>query len=421
MILFNKTQKEQRSVALVHFAIQIAILVGLLAPSAGTQDIAAARANALRQKLAKDGFENVRVHSNDSMTLVAFENSGYRYNAGGVINAYAHSVKGLPLSTDKMFFIVLKYNVPLTTFESADFRTLTTQDKQQTVRLPQLAISNNETAVVALLRKSSAYYPSRFKTDVIIHPDIRMKIGEYDNPIAAQINVMPEFRIQLAAGLYASASILFPLYNELEQWGDYIRLGPSSLNFFTRLGSHSFFYAAGGYFKDQRYGAQVGLLKYVLSGRLMLDARIGASGYGLMDQGRYKYSDIDALTFSATATYFAPAMQLFFSIGAHRFIYEDHGLRLQVYRFFHDFRFGFWSTYADSEFNGGFQFSLPLPPKRYRLRKSVRIRPASYFNWTYQAKRNTINGRQLRANEQTDEMFIQYNPSYISTKLSFFE
>jgi hypothetical protein len=374
----------------------------------------------MQRTLAKEGFENVIAKSNKKVTLVTFEDSRYRYSATGIIKAFGHTIKNLPGSTKKVYFIVSKYGVPLLTFESYNFQALTSRDKKQTVLIPHLALSRREARINKLVNHFRPINSSRFKSDIIIHPDMRMSLGEYDNPIAAQINIMPELRTQWFRGFFTSASIIFPLYNELEAWGNYVRLGPTSLNYIAHIGSGMFLYAAAGYFKGERYGAQTGLKKYLFSGKLMIDPRIGFSGFAMMDKGRIKYSHMDALTYSLSATYFSPALQLFFSLGAHRFIYKDYGMRMQVYRFFHDFQFGFWSVYSNAEFNGGFQFSLPLPPRRYRSRKTVRIRPASYFNWNYQAKRNTINGYRLRANEISDDLFIQYNPQYISSKLAFF-
>lgn len=374
----------------------------------------------MQRVLAADGFENVIARSNDSFTLLVFEDSRYRYSAKGVMRAVIGTSPDLPLSTAHSFYIIKKYGVPLFALESNSFTPMTSRANNRRILLPQPKPSHRSAALIALSRRFDSQNPSHFKSDLVIHPDIRMSLGDYANPIAAQVNIMPELRTQLFNGLVLSASIILPLYNELETWGDYVRLGPTSLNYLARLGDGFFLYAAAGFFRGDRYGAQAGLKKFLLSGSLVLDARCGYSGYSLMDKGRIKYADPDALTFSASTTYFMRPLQLFLSLGAHRFIYKDYGLKFQVYRFFHDFQFGLWSVVANDEFNGGFQFSLPLPPKRYRPRNRMRVRMASYFNWSYQAKRNTINGSRLRANELTDEMFIRYNPRYIDSKLTFF-
>lgn len=376
--------------------------------------------NEIQRTLVRDGFENATAKAANKITLIAFEDSRYRYSAEGVMRALVQTAGVLPPSTRHVFYVIRKYGVPLFTLESNSFYTMTLRSDHKQIRLPQPKLSSHEGRIAALSRRFQSQNSSRFKNDLIIHPDMRMSLGDYANPIAAQVNIMPELRSQLFNGLVLSASIILPLYNELEPWGDYVRVGPTSLNYFARISDGAFFYAAAGYFRGQRYGAEAGLKKFAFSGALIFDARCGFSGYSLMDKGRIKYADLDALTFSASTTYFMRPLQLFLSFGAHRFIYKDYGLKFQVYRFFHDFQFGLWSVFANDEFNGGFQFSLPLPPKRYRARARMRVRMASYFNWSYQAKRNTINGYRLRANELADDMFIRYNPQYIDSKLAFF-
>ena len=81
-----------------------------------------------------------------------------------------------------------------------------------------------------------------------------------------------------------------------------------------------------------------------------------------MDKGTFKYHYLEDLTWSFSALYFLKRYRLFTSLGYHRFVYKDHGLRLDIFRFFNEFQFGLWSVYADDSFNGGFKFSIPLPP-----------------------------------------------------------
>jgi len=406
--------------------LQTATFVFLFVPVfrphlAAAQNVSLQNNTVLQHALTDDGFENVIAQGRKNILLVEFEDSRYRYSAAGIIRVYGHTITSLPSAASKVFFTVLKYDVPLFCLESTHFQTLSSSTEKQTVRLPQLSFSRREEQVLKLMSHFPKKNPSRFRTDVIIHPDLHLNLGDYDNPVAAQINLVPELRSTIAKGIFVSASLILPLYNELESWGNYVRLGPTLINGIIRLGQGAFAYGSAGFFKDQRYGAQAGLKKYIFSSAVMLDGRIGLSGYGMMDKGRFKYSDLDALSASVSATCFQPRLQLFFTLGVHRFVYKDYGLHLQIFRFFHDFRFGFWSVYTNAEFNGGFQFALPLPPKRYRPRRFFRIHPADYFNWSYQAKRNTLNGTRLRANEIIDDLFVRYNPNYIKSKMSVFE
>jgi hypothetical protein len=253
------------------------------------------------------------------------------------------------------------------------------------------------------------------KTDLILHPDVRVHFGNYNHPMESQLNVIPEFQTLLYNGLFLSVSLIVPLHNDFDDWESYNRLGPSSLNYITRLRRNYFVYATAGYFRDNRYGAQLGLKKYLAAGGLLLDARLGYSGYGFMDRGIFKYSNLDEFTWSISALYFIKRYRLFASLAVHRFVYQDHGFRCDIYRFFNEFQFGFWAVHADATLNGGFQLSIPLPPPHYQPRGYFRPRLASYFDLEYSGKYDTTAGTIFRASEIMDDIFLRYNPQYLKS------
>ena len=114
---------------------------------------------------------------------------------------------------------------------------------------------------------------------------------------------------------------------------------------------------------------------------------------------------------------FIKKYRLFAQLGFHRFLYGDHGFRLEIFRFFNELRFGLWSVYSDDEFNGGFKVSFPLPPRTYKSRRAFRVRMTDYFDLSYQGRYTTLVGTQLRANELLDDTFIRYNPQYFKSNL----
>jgi hypothetical protein len=266
-----------------------------------------------------------------------------------------------------------------------------------------------------------SHYPSfnssKFKTDIIFHPDIKLQFGNYNNPIEVQFNVVPELQTLLADGLLLSASMVFPVYNELEAWGNYIRLGPTTLNYLTRLKNDHFIYGAAGLFLGDRYGAEVGFKKYINHGMLVLDARAGYSGYAIMDKGILNITPLQDPTFSISAQHFDKRFRVFTTIGFHQFVSQSRGIRLEINRFFHEFLCGFWAVYTENSRNGGIQISLPLPPKKYAPRRLVRPRVASYLDMTYVGKYTSSDGVRLQANRIMDDMLLRNNPQYLKSKL----
>ncbi|MBN1559149.1 hypothetical protein JW998_02795 [candidate division KSB1 bacterium] len=371
----------------------------------------------LTQELVRQGYEGVVARTSERVTLVQYEDARNRYPMDGLLEIIGRTSMQLPASNEKVVIALIKYGVPFVVFENSDFASYYNVRRQKSMRIPRLAISEKTDALTAGLSIYPVYNRPEWKTDLILHPDLRMRFGNYHHPMESQFNLVPEFQTLLYKGLFLSASLIVPLHNDFEAWESYNRLGPSSLNYITRLRNDYFIYAAAGYFRGNRYGAQLGLKKYLATGGLLLDARLGSSGYALMDRGVFKYGDLNEFTWSLSALYFIKRFQLFASLAVHRFIYQDQGLRAEIFRFFNELQFGFWAVHADASLNGGFQLSIPLPPPRYKPREYWRPRLASYFDLEYAGRYDTTAGTTLKANEIIDDIFLRYNPQYLKSNI----
>lgn len=373
----------------------------------------------LIRELAQDGFENIIAQTSASVTLLSFEDAAYRNSVRGLTQAMRQTIMRLPPSNRRVFLIIQKYGVPVAGFISRDVETVVLPKSQRKVALPRMKVSSQTLKYWQILRR---YYPANrsvLRSDLIIHPDMKAVLGNYDNPVALQLNMIPELRMVLFPGGVLSASLIVPLYNELADYGNAVRLGATNLTFFTAVQNSLWFYASAGYFYDERYGAQALIRKVLHDGRWAVDARIGYSGYAVMDHGRFFYDPMDALTWSLETTYFLRQWRLFISGGYHQFVEQDTGLRLDVFRFFSGFRFGVWASSGDQQWNGGFRIALPLPPSRYRPRQLFRLRMADYFRIGYQGRRETNTGTILENSELMDDLLIHSFPSYLESHLNW--
>jgi hypothetical protein len=369
--------------------------------------------------LAQDGFENIIAQTSAPVTLLSFEDAAYRNSVRGLSQAMRQTIALLPPSSRRVFLIMQKYGAPVAGFISRDIETVILPKSKRKVLLPQMEVSNHTLEYWRLIKR---FYPSNrsvLRSDLIIHPDIRAVLGNYDNPVALQLNLIPELRLVLFPGGVLSASLIVPLYNELEDYGNVVRLGASNFTFFTLLGNSLWFYTSAGYFYDERYGAQALLRKILHDGRWAVDAKIGYSGYAIMDHGQFFYDPMNALTWSLETTYFIRQWRFFVSCGYHQFIEQDTGWRFDVFRFFGGFRFGMWVSSGGQTWNGGFRISLPLPPSHYRPRQSFRVRTADYLSIGYQGKRETNAGRMLENSELMDDLLIHSFPGYLSSYLEW--
>lgn len=389
----------------------------LFATSLSAQNYQSRNHALLYKYLQLNGYESIVARSNANTTLVQVEDATNRYPTIGILDALARTSLMLPPSTQKVVFVTLKYGVPMAVFESSGFTPMTFQRQSRQIKLPRMQLSPRNDVIMQEIGRYPVYEPSYYKTDLIINPDLKMQFGNYDNPVEMQFNIIPEFQTLLADGLLLSASIVIPLYNELEPWGDQVRLGPTTVNYLRRLKYDFFVFGAGGYFHGNRYGVEGGIKKYFYDGIFTLDSRLGYTGYARMENYAFWFTDWQDLTYSFTAQFFEKKFKTFASLGVHRFITQNHGLRFEINRFFDEFLCGFWGTYTEKIYNGGIRISLPLPPKRYKPRGFVRPRIASYYNMTYIGRYTETSATHLYANRIMDEMLLRNNPQYLRSKL----
>jgi hypothetical protein len=370
----------------------------------------------LQRYLHRHGYESIIARTSSDATLVQVEDATNRYATTGILDAIARTSLMLPPSTQRVIFVTQKYGVPLIAMHNIGFSDMKTQNDRQ-LKMPKMQISHRADQIIAVMKNYPSLNRSQFKTDIIFHPDLIMQFGNYNNPIEAQFNIIPEVQTLLFPGVLFSASIIFPLYNELEPWGNQVRLGPTTLNFLTRLKNDIYLFGAGGYFVGYRYGAEGGIKKYFYDGTVVLDSRMGYTGYARMENGAFWITDWQDLTYSISAQIFERKYHTFATIGYHKFISQNNGWRFELSRFFNEFLFGFWGTYTEHSFNGGIHMSLPLPPRHYKSRGLIRPRIASYYKMMYVGKYTADNGARLYANTIMDDVLLRNNPQYLRSKL----
>ena len=68
---------------------------------------------------------------------------------------------------------------------------------------------------------------------------------------------------------------------------------------------------------------------------------------------------------------------------AARFVYGDYGIQGDLTRHFGEYTVGLYGVYTGGDINAGFSFAVPLPGKKYKRWKGMRLKPADYFNYRY--------------------------------------
>lgn len=328
------------------------------------------RCAAIRAGLDSMGFQNVRVVETDSGLVAGSELNTYRWSkralaeTGKLLDQYNKGEKTIFIPT---FEGITLY--PLL-YSGGGF------SRYKPVRGSQFPD----------IRREPADNPHRNRLKLLIWPQVRIQNQTYRQLYEIQLNVAPELQFNIAKGLSFHAQVIFPLVNQIEEEGQYIRPGIVALNQRFKIRQNGFGLISAGKFTDNRYGADLRFLHLFDGGRFSLGANFGLTGYNAYISNRFIYSGLDTFTWKFQAGWFIKHFNSMVNLNFGQYLAGDYGMRFNAVRFFGETAVGFWVAYAGGEPNGGFNFSVPLPPARYKGNRRLRIRLPDYFFWEYQGR-----------------------------------
>ncbi|MFP4469447.1 MAG: YjbH domain-containing protein [Bacteroidales bacterium] len=262
--------------------------------------------------------------------------------------------------------------------------------------------------------------PSFYKPDLVVIPNWRAQFGDFDRPVQSNINLIPEVNLLLGKGLSVNAQLIIPVqYNFLYDDDEHeLRPGNITINQLIRLKDEFFVSATAGFFNLNRAGVNLELKKYFAEGKLAIGTNVGLTRYhSFTGREALPYETSNFLTAFLTAEYRHLAYDLTGRIQAGNFLYNDPGVRFEVLRQFGEVQIGFFALINTKEdLNGGFNFSIPIPPRKYSRIKYFRIRPSEAFSWEYRAKGFPTSGIMYKTGHQLFDLMLEFNPDYMKKR-----
>ncbi|MCX7797842.1 MAG: YjbH domain-containing protein [Melioribacter sp.] len=369
--------------------------------------------NALKEK----GFENIFVRVYSTKITVIFENRIYRYNVDALIcvmqiisNYKDISMVQIFITENKLPYILLKYNNhDYNDYLNKKISLLTFKD-----RLEVSYCNVNE----ELEKNGEFNYTnnSTGKIDIVLLPIFRGQFGDFDNPVRAQLNIIPEISTSLWRGAQIIIQTIFPIYNEFPGEGNYVRPGIISLSQNIIFDRNCFISLSAGYFSDNRYGVDMTLRKIFFNGKLMFGMNTGYTGYLSSYDKKILYSELYLWTGNISFDYRINSYDLNLGLTLGKFLYGDKSIRVDINRQFGEVEIGFFYAQSTSGAkNGGFNFSVPIPPSNYSKSSIIRVRPVEYFRWEYKV-RGEISSM-IGVSYNTGNSFLwklkKYNPNFL--------
>ena len=121
-----------------------------------------------------------------------YEDSKNRYPTDGIRDVVGRTNLLLPQRTTKVILVMKKYGVPLVVFENFATTTHYSSRRKRHVTIPRYSASFQSDRIISGMRAYRTYNSSRFKTDLIFHPDLKLRLGNYNQPLEGQKFQQPQ-------------------------------------------------------------------------------------------------------------------------------------------------------------------------------------------------------------------------------------
>jgi hypothetical protein len=372
----------------------------------------------LSEKLETLGFENVRVLQNGKDVAISMEDNIYRWNVAG-IRVALDSIASCTRDSTFLSIYFLKKDIP-----------------QLVVKVPALAWRNYTSGLVAAseisnvlqvvypngnnwktLKQISPLNRSTNKIDFVLYPQFAFQNTLITQLYEVQLNLAPALEVSLWKGMQFTGQVIFPIVNELGYEGDFIRPGFVTLSQDFRLAHQWLGRVTTGKFNAKRYGADVVIDHPLQNNRWKIGLNAGLTGISIFYDGQWFTGDLNTITWFTKVGYYYPRFNLQFDLSYGRYLNKDYGFRADCTRHFGETTIGFYAMYTGGEPNGGFHFSIPLPPCKRTRKHTLRLVPANYYDLEYNAGTEFYYGRyyETRPNENRSERWN--NPLFIKNEI----
>jgi hypothetical protein len=264
--------------------------------------------------------------------------------------------------------------------------------------------------------KSSVAGGWPYKLDISIAPVIIAEFGDEPDIFRTQLALAPKINYLSPFGLSADVQWIIPIQNDFERrLGFSSRPGQVTLSYTKSFVPNHVFVTSAGTFLNRQYGASV---DYVIrTGRNYFGASVNLSAsYAYDDRVLYR-EPLEYVSGGVWWMHSFPQHDLWTKVSFERFLYEDYGSRIELFRQFGNNEMGLYMTASAGGFNGGVQWAMPLFPKVFYKNKYLQVRPANQFLFTYEYLRNQIDGESLMKYRQTDRSLRALHPSFIKNHL----
>jgi hypothetical protein len=389
-----------------------------------TVSIAAAEGTStFADALQRTGFVNIRTAEQGAGLVVAAENRRYRSPARGLAEILRQSRAHLD-GADSLHVVMLHQTMPVlrVSTSSDDLRALLNGALDYTAWSTRSRFTMEVSRQMASLNDAQVRATPVLRSwDVAVGSTVRYQLGNYgsrsDNYRVA-VDLEPELRLDLPAGVQARARLAVPVWNNFDN-NTHVRPAVLSLSRPFRASDALFGVVSAGVFTRNRAGVHASLMQYVSDERFRIGFDIGHTTFTPIN-GRVAIPAAerqDYTVYQAVAGWHLRRHRLDLSARYGMFLYRDQGVRLDMTRSFGDGDVGFFLLSGSNGRNGGFRFRIALPPRTYIRPIPARIRPAEGFNLGYRYEGGGFDIREYETGNRAIIDLSLYYPALVLFEL----
>jgi len=367
----------------------------------------------VEQFFIRQGFEDVR-HITDNGKEIFYLGSKAFKTDQRLINAIRESVDSISPKLENSEIDVILLNNRFPVFHMQSSRSLT--DKNGKLLWRSDFHVDEKYKVLRNYGAKKGFFNSSFgKVDLLFYPQFRFKNSRLDRIYSLQININPTLEIGLWKGANLTAQLMIPILND-DRPGGYseeeskVRPGFVTFSQEFKIPGNIFAKATIGNFDLFRAGLDLKVFKPI-GERVGLYGQVGVTEYSVMLFEKWYYSGSYRPTWKVGANYFVKPWNLMFNMNIAEYLANDIAVRGEIIRYFRNAAVGFYVQSLGDEsipVNGGFFFSIALPPYTHKRSRGIRVSTARCFNLEYIARPYEDVGRIYRTapDENSTENFF---------------
>lgn len=353
----------------------------------------------LQEKLAADGFQNVRVGTDPEGALLVIEYENRRYNhnqldglgvvIGAVVDTVSPDFEILQLIVKVQGIRMLQLTAPL-----ADFRSFLQNPDNEYQLDGALAITTAVTVDETVRFLDGKANPSLLKSELFLAPALSTLVASDYGNFDYMLSLKPDLYVNLWPGAVLNARWDIPLdwsdvYDDGQVYGN-SRKGSQ----FERLmlfqavkASPSVMLNLGaGYIIRDTYGTLNELMWTPGSGKHRFVLK-----HAYLDNTESSGPDEKKSVYLGSYRYYSSPLDLYLIGTAGKFLDQDRGYRLELKRFFGDTAITIYfkdsQTAAEEHVQmGGVQFSIPLTFRRDMKPRIVQVKGSDEWNYAQETK-----------------------------------